>query len=95
MQPDVLHDAPRPPYSPADREAAYRVYRTGARRSLRKTAELTGIPDGTLFHWSRTEDWHQRRKANDGRDRAAMRDHAELACSASTPSSSTAPTTSP
>ncbi len=60
------------------RERAYLAYRDGAKRSLRKTAEVTGIPEGTLMRWSREDGWQQRLR-DDDRTIAAMRRDAELA----------------
>lgn len=39
---------------------AYRVYIAMGSRSLRKTAVMMGIPEGTVGSWSRREGWRQR-----------------------------------
>jgi len=62
-----------------DRERAYLAYRESARRSIRKTADVTGIPEGTLMRWSREDGWQQRLRADDDRTIAAMRNDADLA----------------
>jgi len=61
------------------RERAYLIYRDQERRSLRKTAEAMGIPQGTIMAWSREDGWQERLRADDDRAIAAMRRDAELA----------------
>lgn len=61
------------------REDAYQAYRSLAgKRSLRRTAELTSVPFGTLTEWSRLDGWVLRLQADDDRDRAIIRRHAEM-----------------
>ncbi len=43
-----------------DRESAFLAYASMADRSLRKLAEQLGIPDGTIFEWSRAERWAEK-----------------------------------
>lgn len=65
-------------WTPADRERAYQEWRSiRGKRSLRRTAEATGIPFGTITDWSRSEGWMLRCQAEDDRARAVMRRHAE------------------
>ena len=59
-----------------DREAAYQTYRASTPRSLRKTAELLGIPEGTLFEWNRVERWADRLAEDDRRGSLSVRAHA-------------------
>lgn len=61
------------------REAAYQTYRSiQGKRSLRKTAELTGVPFGTLTDWSRQDGWTLRLRDDDDRDRAILRRNTEM-----------------
>lgn len=62
-----------------DQERAYQTYRGMARRSLRKTAEETGIPLGTLMTWCRQLGWVLRVRDDDVNDGRIMRDHALMA----------------
>lgn len=52
-------------YTREQKEEAYLLWRTGAGRSLRKVAELTGISAGTLSNWARDEDWATRAQRDD------------------------------
>lgn len=38
-------------------EQAYRIYCSTGARSLRKTADILGLPHGTVLSWSRRYHW--------------------------------------
>jgi len=73
-----MSESPRQ-YSDVERERAYVAYRDESGRRLRKTAEATGIPFGTIATWSREDGWQLRLRADDDRAISAMRRHTELA----------------
>ncbi len=67
------------------RMASWPSARTGKRptrptgpapRSLRKTAELLGIPEGTIFEWNWVERWADRLAEDDRRGTLSVRAHA-------------------
>ena len=60
-------------YTPAEREVVYLTWRNATGRSLRKTAERTGIALSTLAEWSKEGGWVQRAKQEDAEDTAAAR----------------------
>ena len=60
-------------YTAADREAAYQAWRFASGRSLRKTAELTGIAHGTLGNWSKEGGWQGRARGEDAAEAESLR----------------------
>ncbi len=59
-------------YTPADRDAAYTVWRTVAGRSVLRTSQLTGINRKTLDAWRQDDGWPARA---DDDDRAMLEQH--------------------
>ncbi len=59
-------------YTPADRDAAYTVWRTVAGRSVLRTSQLTGINRKTLDAWRQDDGWPVRA---DDDDRAMLEQH--------------------
>ena len=57
-----LSNSPGNRYTPQQREETYLLWRTVGGRSLRKTAEATGISPATLSNWSKEEGWAERAK---------------------------------
>lgn len=49
----------------ASPEDAYRIYVSTGARSLRRTADLLGIPHGTILSWSQRGQWAQRVRDTD------------------------------
>ena len=65
-------------YTAADREAAFAVYRLGARRSLRRTAEATGVSAGTIANWAREDGWPARARAEEAAEAGSVREALRL-----------------
>ena len=61
-------------YSAAEKEAAYQAWRIAAGRSLRRTAELTGIAHGTLGNWSKDDGWQERARREDREEAESVRE---------------------
>lgn len=61
-------------YTAADRERTYQLWRTGAGRSLRKLAELSGISHGTLGNWSKEDHWQDRAFREDQEEAQLVRE---------------------
>src|SRR5262245_22149315 len=67
-------DRDRPvPFPVEDREAAYQSWR--ATRSLKQTAETTGIAIGTLRSWSQRDSWTRRAESEDAERAELVRSH--------------------
>jgi transposase-like protein len=52
-------------YTPEEKARAYLVWRIAGGRSLAKTAKLTGVGEGALAAWHRTEGWARRAERED------------------------------
>ncbi len=76
------HHTPGTPWDDATREAAYQLYRTSGRGSLKRTAELAGVPFKTVAHWSVTDSWQMRLAADDAEDRTIVRRSVDAALAA-------------
>ena len=61
-----------------DRESAFAFYRTMPDRSLRKLAEIMGVPEGTAFAWSRSGNWAERIAEEERQATLRVRRHASL-----------------
>lgn len=60
-------------YTAVEREAAYQSWRLASGRSLRKTAEATGISLSTLAGWSGEDGWRARVEREDAEDAESLR----------------------
>jgi hypothetical protein len=68
----------RPRTALADRQAAaLRVYLslTGKQRTLARTAELSGVPEGTLKRWASAGNWRDRAAEHDASNPATSGPH--------------------
>jgi hypothetical protein len=63
---------------PIDRETAFLAYWSMQDRSLRKLAEHLGISEGTIFSWSRSENWAERIAREERQATLRVRRHASL-----------------
>ena len=72
-EPVRLFDSHGNRYTPADREAAYVSWKVASGRSLRKTADLTGISVSTLAGWSKDDGWQERARREDAEDAESLR----------------------
>ena len=63
-EPVTLH----PPYTEADREAAFEAWRTAAGRSHARLARLTGLSRETVHTWATRYDWPRRARALDAEE---------------------------
>ncbi len=59
-----------------DRETAFQVYWSMPERSLRKLAEQPGIPEGTVFEWSRSGHWAEQLAEEERQATLSVRRHA-------------------
>jgi hypothetical protein len=60
-------------YAAVDHEAAYQSWKLAAGRSLRKTADATGISLSTLAGWSKEDGWPCRAQQEDHQDAESLR----------------------
>lgn len=72
-EPVQLHNPHGNRYSALDREAAYQSWKIVSGRSLRKTADLTGVSVGTLANWSKEDAWQARARGEDEEDAKSLR----------------------
>ena len=71
-EPVQLHNPHGTRYTLEQREAAYQTWKIGSGRSLRRTAGLTGISQGTLGSWSREDGWQRRAREEDAEVAATL-----------------------
>jgi hypothetical protein len=72
-EPVQLFSSPGNRYTAVEHEAAYQSWKITSGRSLRKTAEATGISLGTLATWSKDDGWQRRAQGEDDEDAKLLR----------------------
>ena len=60
-------------YGPADRAAAYQLWRTVCARSLRRTAEQAKVSVSTVSRWAAEDAWEARADQEDAEENAGAR----------------------